>query len=136
MIDDEKIEEAASIYGTSNGYSVIGPDGRMSLKPELETAFETGAHWVIEQLLNRWHHKSEIPDGKILYIDDFNFPYGMEWFRDIHYDEDQDALCPRKSIINTNFILYAQCYENYVEVTINDGSKFLIKKDLDDFLIG
>lgn len=49
------------------------------------------------------------------------------------YDEDQDALCPRKSIINTNFILYAQCYENYVEVTMNDGSKFLIKKDLDDF---
>ena len=44
MIDEKKIEEAASAYGTSNGYSCIGPDGRMSLKPELETAFETGAH--------------------------------------------------------------------------------------------
>ena len=98
MIDDKKIEEAASIYGTSNGYSVIGPDGRMSLKPELENAFEAGAHWVIEQLLNRWHHKSETPDGKILYIDDFNFPYGMEWFRDIHYDEDWDAVIDAEHI--------------------------------------
>ena len=98
MIDDKKIEEAASIYGTSNGYSVIGPNGRMSLKPELETAFETGAYWVIEQLLNRWHHKSEIPDGKILYINDFNFPYGIEWFRDIHYDEDWDAVIDAEHI--------------------------------------
>ena len=43
MIDDEKIEEVASDYGTSNDYSVIGPNGRMSLKPELENAFEAGA---------------------------------------------------------------------------------------------
>ena len=50
MIDENKIEEAASTYGTSNGYSCIGPYGRMSLKPELETAFETGAHWAINEL--------------------------------------------------------------------------------------
>lgn len=50
------------------------------------------------------------------------------------YDEDQEALCPRKSIINTNFILYAQCYYgDYVEVIMNDGSKFLIKMELNDF---
>ena len=51
MIDDKKIEEAASAYGTSNGYSVIGPDGRISLKPELETAFEAGVHWAINEFL-------------------------------------------------------------------------------------
>lgn len=50
------------------------------------------------------------------------------------YDEDQEALCPHRSIINTNFILYAQCYYgDYVEVTMNDGSKFLVKMELDDF---
>ena len=51
MIDDKKIEEAASVYGTSNDYSVVGPDGRMSLKPELENAFEAGAHWAINKFL-------------------------------------------------------------------------------------
>lgn len=49
------------------------------------------------------------------------------------YGENYEAPCPCKSIINTNFILYAQCYKNYVEVTMNDGSKFLIKMELDDF---
>lgn len=63
MIDDKKIEEAASAYGTSNDYSVIGPDGRISLKPELETAFETGAHWAINEFLkNLWHPNTEEPD--------------------------------------------------------------------------
>lgn len=62
MIDDKKIEEAASTYGTSNNYSCIGPDGRMSLKPELETAFETGAHWAIKAFLeDLWHSTSEEP---------------------------------------------------------------------------
>ena len=63
MIDDKKIEEAASIYGTGNGYSVIGPDGRISLKPELETAFEAGVHWAINEFLkNLWHQNTEEPD--------------------------------------------------------------------------
>lgn len=60
---DNKIEEAASAYGTNNDYSVIGPDGRMSLKPELETAFETGAHYAINEFLkDLWHPASEEPD--------------------------------------------------------------------------
>lgn len=63
MIGDERIEEAASIYGTSNGYSVIGPDGRMSLKPELENAFEAGAKWAINEFLkDLWHPNTEEPD--------------------------------------------------------------------------
>lgn len=63
MIDDKKIEEAASAYGTSNSYSVIGPDGRISLKPELETAFETGAHWAINEFLkDLWNSNTEEPD--------------------------------------------------------------------------
>lgn len=62
MIDDKKIEEAASAYGTSNGYSVIGPDGHMSLKPELETAFEAGAKWAINEFIkDLWHSVSEEP---------------------------------------------------------------------------
>lgn len=65
MIDDKKIEEAASVYGTNNGYSVIGPDGRMSLKPELENAFEAGANWAINELSkNLWHPASEKPNIK------------------------------------------------------------------------
>lgn len=69
MIDDKKIEEAAIAYGTSNDYSVIGPDGRMSLKPELETAFETGAHWAINEFLkNLWHPNTEEPDKSKSYI--------------------------------------------------------------------
>lgn len=70
MIDDKKIEEAASVYGESNDYSVVGPDGRMSLKPELETAFETGVHWAINEFLqDLWHKASETPDlnRRILY---------------------------------------------------------------------
>ena len=70
MINDEKVEEAASVYSTSNGYSVIGPDGRMSLKPELETAFEAGVHWAINEFLkDLWHPASEEPEKfrKILY---------------------------------------------------------------------
>lgn len=70
MIDDKKIEEAASVYGASNDYSVIGPDGRISLKPELETAFETGVHWAINKFLkDLWHKASETPDldRRILY---------------------------------------------------------------------
>lgn len=63
MIDDERIEEVASIYGTSNGYSVIGPNGRMSLKPELENAFEAGARWAIREFLkDLWHPNTEEPD--------------------------------------------------------------------------
>lgn len=75
MIDNKKIEEAA-----------INKCGFIS------SEFYSGAKWAIEQLSNFWHHKSEIPNGKILYIDNFNFPYGMEWFRDYHYDEDWDAV--------------------------------------------
>ena len=63
MIDDKKIEESASAYGTSNDYSVIGPDGRISLKQEFETAFETGVHWAINEFLkNLWHPNTEEPD--------------------------------------------------------------------------
>ena len=66
MIDDKKIEEAASAYGTSNGYSVIGPDGRISLKPELETAFEAGIHWAINEFLkNLWHDAEEEPSSNL-----------------------------------------------------------------------
>lgn len=71
MIEDKKIEEAASVYGTSNGYSVVGPDGRMSLKPELENAFEAGAKWAINEFLkDLWHPASEIPcEGKYLVVE-------------------------------------------------------------------
>ena len=62
MIDDRKIEEAASVYGTNNDCSVIGRDGRMSLKPELENAFEAGAKWAINEFLkDLWHPNTEEP---------------------------------------------------------------------------
>lgn len=90
MIDEKKIEEAANEYSQDNcGYSY---------NIEKCLAFEHGAHWVIEQLLNLWHHKSEIPDGKILCIDYLDYPYGMEWFRDDHYDEDWDAIVNAEQI--------------------------------------
>lgn len=93
MIDNKKIEDYAKYYAEENSMSIEDQMGDVyDGIEELSNAYKAGAHWVIEQLLNLWHHKSEIPDGKILYIDDFNFPYGMEWFRDIHYDEDWDAV--------------------------------------------
>ena len=67
-MDDKKTDEAASVYGTSNGYSVIGPDGRISLKPELETAFETGAHWAIDELLKDLLHPSSEEPKNLEYI--------------------------------------------------------------------
>lgn len=45
MINEKKIEEAASTYGTNNDCSVIGKDGRMSLKPELENQRNAGMRW-------------------------------------------------------------------------------------------
>lgn len=75
MLDDKKIEEAASAYGTNNDYSVIGPDGRMSLKPELETAFETSAHWAINEFLkDLWHPASEEPREKTMLLIEVSFP--------------------------------------------------------------
>ncbi len=68
MIDDKKIEEAASVYGTNNGYSVTGPDGRMSLKPELETAFETGVHWAINEFLKDLLHPASEEPRNLKYI--------------------------------------------------------------------
>lgn len=70
MIDEKKLEEAASAYGTNNDCSVIGKDGRMSLKPELENAFEAGANWAVNKLLkDLWHPAIEAPDldKRILY---------------------------------------------------------------------
>ena len=88
MIDDKKIEEAASVYGTSNGYSVIGPDGRMSLKPQLETAFEAGAHWAINEFLkDLWHDKIEQPKEKvpILYYRKHKFlPFMVDKHSDVY----------------------------------------------------
>lgn len=93
MIDDKQIEEKANHYAKENSMSIEDQMGNTyDGIEELSNAYKAGAHLIIEQLLNLWHHKSEVPNGKILYIDDFNFPYGMEWFRDIHYDEDWDAV--------------------------------------------
>lgn len=91
MIND-KIEESAEYYADKNSMYIDHPMGDTYIMEKLSDAYKDGAHWVIEQLSNLWHHKSEIPDGKILYIDNHNFPYGMEWFRDYHYDEDWDAV--------------------------------------------
>lgn len=93
MIDERKIEEASKHYAEEHSMSIEDPIGNVyDGIEELSDAYKAGAHEVIEQLLNLWHHKSEVPDGKILYIDYFNFPYGMEWFKDTHYDEDWDAV--------------------------------------------
>ena len=93
MIDNKKIEESAKHYAEENSISIEDQMGDIYDNiEELSNAYKAGAHWVIEQLSNLWHYKSEIPDGKILYIDNHNFPYGMEWFRDYHYDEDWDAV--------------------------------------------
>ena len=71
MINDKKIEEAAKAYGENNDCSVIGRNGRMLLRPELENAFETGANWAINKFLkDLWHSIEEEPKhGKqITYI--------------------------------------------------------------------
>ena len=93
MIDNKKIEENAKHYAEENSISIEDQMGDVYDDiEELSNAYKAGANWAIEQYLNLWHHKSEIPDGKILYIDNHNFPYGMEWFRDYHYNEDWDVV--------------------------------------------
>ena len=92
MIDNKKIEENAKHYAKENSISIEDQIGDTYIIEKLSDAYKAGVYYVIEQLSNLWHHKSEIPDGKILYIDNHNFPYGMEWFRDDHYDEDWDAV--------------------------------------------
>ena len=94
MIDDEKIEEVASVYGTSNDYSVIGPNGRMSLKPELENAFEAGARWAIREFLkDLWHNTKEEPeDDKNILIEHKcgDLLYHTENY-DCYYDDPWDV---------------------------------------------
>lgn len=85
MIDEKKIEKAAEEYAMHSCVEDEYPGTELD-------AFKAGVEWAIKQLLNRWHHKSEVPNGEILYIDDANFPHGMEWYRDDHYDEDWDAV--------------------------------------------
>ena len=93
MIDNKKIEESAKHYAEANSISIEDQMGDVyDGIEELSNSYKAGAYWAIKQFSNFWHHKSEIPDGKILYIDNFNFPYGMEWLRDYHYDEDWDAV--------------------------------------------
>lgn len=93
MIDDNKLKEVSNRYAEEHSMSI---EDQMSDMydgiEELSDAYKAGAHWAIEQFLNLWHHKGEVPDGVILYIDDLNFPHGMEWFRDTYYDEDWDAV--------------------------------------------
>ena len=96
MIDNKKIEESAKHYAEENSISI--EDQMDDGIEELSNAYKAGANWVIEQLSNFWYHKSEIPDWKILYIDDFDFPYVMEWFRDDHYDEDWYAVIDTEQI--------------------------------------
>ena len=77
MIDDKKIEEAASIYSTNNDYSVIGPDDRMLLKPELENTFEAGVHWAINEFIkDLWHPSNEVPEiGRVIIMENY-YPDG------------------------------------------------------------
>ena len=90
---DKKLEEASKHYAEENAMSIEDQMGDVyDGIEELSNAYKAGAYWVIEQLLNLWHHKSEVPDGNILYIDENNFPYGMEWFKDTHFDEDWEAV--------------------------------------------
>ena len=80
MIDNKKIEENAKYYAEENSISIEDQMGDVyDGIEELSNAYKAGAHWAIEQLSNFWHHKSEIPDGKILYIDNHNFPYGITY---------------------------------------------------------
>ena len=98
MFDNNKIKEAAKHYADENSMSIEDQMGDTYVMEKLSEAYKAGAHWVIEQLLNLWHHKSEVPDGEILYITDTNFPYGMEWFRDTYFDEDWDAVIDTEHI--------------------------------------
>ena len=97
MIND-KIEKRAEYYADKNSMYIDHPMGDTYIMEKLSDAYKAGAHWVIEQLSNLWHHKSEIPDGRILYIDNLNFPHGMDWFRNSHYDEDWDAVIDDEQI--------------------------------------
>ena len=59
MIDNKKIEENAIHYAEENSISIEDQMGDIyDDVVELFNAYKAGAHWVIEQLSNLWHHKS------------------------------------------------------------------------------
>jgi len=84
MLDEKKIEEAAEKYGADNDCLVIGRDGRMSLKPELENAFEQGAHWAIKEFLKGlWHDAEEKPKDRDIIVEYNTNYYQVEEVDDI-----------------------------------------------------
>lgn len=90
MIDNKKIEEAAKAYGENNAFSVIGRDGRMSLEPELENAFETGAHWALNKFLKElWYPAEEEPKekDKLLMVET-----GKNEHKYVHFKRNQGCL--------------------------------------------
>lgn len=93
MMDDNKLKEVSNHYAEEHSMSIEDQMGDMyDGIEELSDAYKAGAHWAIEQFLNLWHHKSEIPDGEILYIDYLDIPHSMEWIKDDYYGEDWDAV--------------------------------------------
>lgn len=61
MIDDKKIEEAATNYA-QDGYNNYDDN----IQSIIEEAFKSGATWMQEKFLkNLWHPASEEPKGKV-----------------------------------------------------------------------
>ena len=71
MIDEKKIEEAASAYAEKSRWeATISEDEVRNLCKKL---FKDGAHWAIQELLKGlWHDAKEEPKaGEYLYIDSY-----------------------------------------------------------------
>lgn len=111
MIDEKKIEEAARAYGADNDCSVISKNGRMSLGPELENAFEAGAHWALEQFLkDLWHStRGEPEEGRNILMENrcnnvhSNFHHYNAEEYDSYYDDPWDV---KVRILNITRWLY------------------------------
>lgn len=108
MMNEKKIEEAAqdcrfeTISQLHGSFQYVPQCTQNEIDKEtelIEGSFIKGAKWAIQEFLkDLWHHKDEIPNGEILYIDHLDFPYGMQWFRDDHYDEDWEAVINTEGI--------------------------------------
>lgn len=94
MIDDKKIEKAATNYAEENQLYIEDQMGDMQNGiEELSEAYKTGAHWAINEFLkDLWHPASEEPKfgkGRLLVLINgsvsiLNVGFVLDQLRNLH----------------------------------------------------
>ena len=78
MIDDKKIEEAATYYAEENPMDIEDQLGDIyDGIEELSDAYKAGARWAINEFIkDLWHHANEVPEiGRVIIMENY-YPDG------------------------------------------------------------